>query len=105
MKNKSKSKGDSNKFSHSLDRLKFINEIRIDVYDDEIFDDSVMDFVSSGKLQIHLNGSRRSYQELGKLLIQLSEYETDDPDLHLHYDDINNSENEDYVNLIIHGIK
>jgi hypothetical protein len=56
----------------------------VDVTSGETFDFEADEFVSNGKYEIHLNGSRKAIKEFGKCLIALSEYETDELSYHDH---------------------
>jgi hypothetical protein len=44
-------------------------------------------YIEDDRKQIHLSWSRRALKELGKYLINLSNFETPDPDYHDHIDE------------------
>lgn len=81
---------------------KFLNELRIDVKNEEVFDQDEDSFIETGRKDIHIVGSHRALEELGKYFIALSNYQTDDPDYHDHFESIPNSNNDSYVNIIPH---
>jgi|CZCB01.1.fsa_nt_gi hypothetical protein len=80
---------------------KYLDELEINIFEDEIFNEELDSFVKNGKIQVSLSGSSRSLEELGKYLIALSRYNTEDPDYHDHFDNIKNSEGSEMVNLIV----
>jgi hypothetical protein len=77
------------------------NELQIDISNDPIFDEDTDEFVDSEKYQVNLRGTQKAFQELGTLLIALAHYE-EDPDYHIHIDNIEDSEGQVAVHLIIH---
>jgi hypothetical protein len=79
-----------------------IEGLIIDVTNGESFDIEADEFVSNGKYEIHLRGNREAIKELGKYLIALAEYETEDPSYHDHFDNIRNSEGKESVDLVIY---
>lgn len=74
----------------------------IEVHDDKSYNEKIDDFLENGKTTIHFAGDKASLAEIGKLFIALSEYETKDPDFHIHLDDLLNSKEEEKYNIIIH---
>lgn len=87
-------------YNGKIEEPNYLDELAVDVFEDEIFDEESDDFVKTGKLQVSLSGSNRALEELGKFLIALSRYKTKDPSYHQHFDNINNSEGEEIINLI-----
>jgi hypothetical protein len=82
---------------------KFMDELWLDVGDDQVYDEATDNLVSNGKLQINLGGSRRALASLGKYLLALSEFQTEDPAYHDHFDDICDSTGRIAVHLILRG--
>lgn len=55
----------------------------------ESFDDLLLhSFLDDDKYQLHIKWSRKSLEELWKYLINLANYDTVDPDHHIHFDDL-----------------
>lgn len=88
-------------FRGGVKKPEYMQELSIDVYEDEIFDQKLDDFIETGKMHITLSGSDRALEELGKYLIALSRYITKDPSYHDHFDNVRNSNQEEAVNMII----
>ena len=61
--------------------------VRPDQTEDEIVDSGVPE-----KLQIHLAGSARALEALGRYLIALARLQTADKDVHEHFEDVNNDD-------------
>ncbi|WP_089611607.1 hypothetical protein [Dehalobacterium formicoaceticum] len=79
----------------------FTDELKIDVSEDEIFDETKDDFVKNGKINISIAGTDNALYELGKFLIAISRYETLDKEYHEHLDNIRNSNQQHVINLTI----
>jgi hypothetical protein len=77
------------------------NELQIDISNDPLFDEDAGGFVDSEKYQVNLRGTQKAFQDLGTLLITLAHYE-EDPDYHIHIDNIEDSEGQVAVHLVIH---
>ncbi|MBE7043900.1 MAG: hypothetical protein E7397_00075 [Ruminococcaceae bacterium] len=97
------SKSDASKghFIGGLEEPKYLDELCIDIYDDMDFDMEHEEFHKNGKLVLDLSGSDRSLYELGKYLINLALYETDDPDFHEHFDGLQDAEQKQRINVIV----
>lgn len=79
-----------------------LDELIIDIENEEIFDMDSDSFIQSGNKNLHISGSRRALKEFGTYLIALSNYKTNDPDYHDHFDAVSNSNGKDLVNMIVH---
>jgi len=79
-----------------------IEGLIIDVTNGESFDFEADEFVSNGKYEIYLRGNREAIKELGRYLIALAEYDTEDPNYHDHFDNIRNSDGKESVDLVIY---
>jgi hypothetical protein len=94
-------------FQGGVSQPEFINEIQIDVYEDEMLDPDVEDPVPSGKVQIHIRGTERSYRSLAEYLLGICVYSANpmmkDPDYHDHFLDMQNSAGSAAVHLIVHA--
>lgn len=90
-----------NTFVGGVKKPNYIDELNIEVCEEESFDDNIEDFRKNGKMQVILGGSNRSLEELGKYLIAVSKYKTDDASYHDHFDDIKNFNDEARINLIV----
>jgi len=82
-----------------------LDEINIDVIEGETFDFEKDEFVSNGKLEVHLKGSEKAFRELGKYLIAMTYYDTKDRDYHDHFDNLTTSNGESNIDLIIYKPK
>ncbi|MGF6949073.1 hypothetical protein QF028_001578 [Neobacillus sp. B4I6] len=82
-----------------------IEGLIIDVTNGESFDFEANEFVSNGKYEIHLSGNREAIKELGKYLIALADYETEDPNYHDHFDNVRNSSGKEIVDFVIYKPK
>ena len=98
---KSKSDFNKNYFIGGLEEPKYLNELLLDIYDDIEYNLDNDTFEKSGKMVLEISGSDRSLFELGKYLINISTYETSDPDFHEHFDNLKNSTGKNKVNLIV----
>lgn len=88
-------------FEGGVESPKCMNELIVDVHEDEVFDEKIDDFVSSGKVQIVISGSDASIEELGKYLIAFARYNTEDSNYHDHFENIKNSEGKEFVSLMV----
>jgi len=60
--------------------------------------------VTLGRPQVHLAGTSRALEELGRYLIGLARLQTLDPDVHDHFEDVQN-EDGGTVHLVIRLVK
>jgi hypothetical protein len=67
----------------------FTNELRITVYSDDDGSYGIPpELLKLGRLQVELEGSRRALESFGKYLIALARLETQDTDVHDHFEDV-----------------
>ena len=73
---------------------KFTSELRLAVYaNDDTF--GMPDAIKQlGRLQVELAGHPRALDELGRFLIAMARMETDDPNVHEHFEDVQYAANE-----------
>ena len=83
----------------------YSDEILLWVEEDEKFDFDKDAFVRTNKYQVNLCGTERSLFELGRYLIGLSQYETENNNYHDHFDEISSPDGKKPCNLIIHSHK
>ncbi|MTH55354.1 hypothetical protein GKZ89_18325 [Bacillus mangrovi] len=79
-----------------------LSEITIDVFEGESFDFEKDEFVSNGKLELHLKGSEKAFRELGKYLIAVTYYETKDSGYHDHFENLKTSDESNTIDLIVY---
>lgn len=79
-----------------------LEELTIDILEGETFDLEIEQFSKTGKYEIQIQGSNRAYRELGKYLLAITEYQTEDPSYHDHFENILNSNNQEFVDLVIY---
>lgn len=84
---------------------RYLNELMIDIQNEEIFDFEKDAFIELENRIIHFSGSRRAFKELGRYLIALSKYETEDPDYHDHFDEVGSINSESKNKIVFHGCK
>lgn len=82
-----------------------LDELTIDIREGETFDLENEQFTKTGKYEIQFQGSNKAYRELAKYLLAITEYQTEDPAYHDHFDDILNSEDQKFVDLVIYKPK
>ena len=90
-----------NHFIGGVEEPSYLDELNIDIYDDMEFDMDEEKFKKNGKIVLELSGSDRSLFELGKYLINVALYDTEDPDFHEHFDGLLDSEHNEKVNLLV----
>jgi hypothetical protein len=66
----------------------YTDEIILGVYDDESESFGFPAALTGMRLQIELAGSRRALDSFGTYLIALAKLQSEDPDLHEHFDDV-----------------
>ena len=81
---------------------KYLEELFVDVFASTTYDFESDEFVENGGIDVQLQGSNRAFRELGKYLVAITEYDTEDPSYHDHFDGIQNSDEEEKVNLTIY---
>lgn len=89
-------------FEGNVEPPKYLNELNIEVSEAREYDFETDDFKYTGKVDIQVQGSNRAYRELGKYLIAITEYQTEDHRYHDHFDNILDSEDEERINLVIY---
>lgn len=92
---------EKNYFIGGLQEPKYLEELNLDIYEDMTFDLERETFQNNGKFVLEISGTDRSLYELGKYLINISLYETCDPDFHEHFDGLFDSQKNQKVNLIV----
>lgn len=98
---KSKCDFEKNYFVGGVQEPKYLEELTLDIYEDMTFDMEKETFRNNRKFVLEISGSNRSLYELGKYLINISLYETMDPDFHEHFDGLFDSQKNEKVNLIV----
>lgn len=90
-----------NIYTGSVKKPEYIDELFIDVFENYVFDDAIDDFSPDGKYNIEIKGSERALFELGKYLINISQFVTKDQNFHEHIDDICDNNGNTAFNLTI----
>ncbi len=88
-------------FIGGVEEPKYLEELFVDIADDYDFDIETEEFNKNGMYAIDITGSKRALKELGKFLINMAMYKTEDEDYHEHIDDIHNSEGDSIANITI----
>ena len=73
---------------------KFTDELQLAVYEDDDTLGVSTAIKQLGRLQVELAGSPRALEELGRFLIAMARMETDDPNIHDHFDDVQDADRE-----------
>jgi hypothetical protein len=81
---------------------KYLEEIIVWVDKAEIFDFEKDAFIKTGDNQIHITGTRRALFELGRYLITLSRYTTENTNYHDHLEGLQKAENKSKCEIITH---
>lgn len=89
-------------FEGNVEQPKHLNELCIDVSKTQGYDLETDDFKDTGQWDIQIQGTNRAFRELGKYFLAITEYQTDDPGYHDHFDAIVDSEDEEKINLLIY---
>lgn len=90
-----------NKYTGGVKKPNYIDELFIDVFENYVFNNAIDDFSPDGKYNIEIKGSERALFELGKYLINISQFITKDQDFHEHIDDICDNNGDIAFNLTI----
>ena len=81
----------------------YLDELILDLSIDEVYDEAADDFVPSGRTQVNVRGTRRSYAAFARFLLALCELRSADPDYHSHLEDVRNAAGESAVHMIVHA--
>lgn len=84
---------------------KYMDELTIDINDDYEFDIDTEEFKQNGMFSMEILGTKRALKEMGKFLINIAMYKTDDEDYHEHIDQLRDSEGNPKVNIIVKKTK
>jgi hypothetical protein len=79
-----------------------INGLNIQITGDTELDWDSNEFIENGNYQVNLRGTKKAYYELGKLLLTLSRYSEQDPNYHIHLENIKGLNQSELTHLIIH---
>ncbi len=90
------------RFEGGVEEPSFLDELEVQIADDSAYDAATDALSPTGRVQLHLRGSRRAYFELGRYLVALSRHQTADPDPHDHLEAPRNSAG-GTLHLIVHG--
>lgn len=98
-----RSKADKEKgvFYGGVTEPKYTDELTIDINDDYDFDIDTEEFNKNGMFSLEISGTKRALKEMGRFLINIALYETDDEDYHEHIDQLRDSEGNPKVNMVI----
>lgn len=80
---------------------KYIDELTVDIDDDYDFDIETEEFTKNGMFSVEISGTKRALKEMGKFLINIAMYKTEDEDYHEHIDQLKDSEGNPTANIII----
>lgn len=98
---KSKSDKENGVYFGGVVEPKYTDELKISIADDYEFDMDSEDFKKNGMYALEISGSNRALKELGKFLINISMFKTEDDDYHEHIDMIKDSTGNPMVNVTI----
>ena len=84
---------------------KYMDELTIDINDDYEFDIDAEEFKQNGMFSMEISGTKRALKEMGKFLINIAMYKTDDEDYHEHIDQLRDSEGNPKVNIVVKKTK
>lgn len=79
-----------------------LSGLRIAVFPDEYLPDGCTDFESTGRHQVHISGTPKALQELGRFLVAISELAPLPREFVTHIDPISGGANERATHLIVH---
>ena len=79
---------------------KYVNELKLAVYQDDDSRGTTQTLSKRRRLQVQLGGTPRSLEALGRYLIAMARLNTDDPDFHDHFEQVQ-CENGGTVHLIV----
>ena len=80
---------------------KHIDELEVNICDDYEFDTEKDEFIKNGMYALEISGTNRALKELGKFLINISMFKTQDEDYHEHLDTVKNNEGQPAVNITV----
>lgn len=84
-----------------VEEPKYLDELVVDVDDDYDFDVETEEFIKNGMFKIEISGTKRALKEMGKFLINMSMFQTEDEDYHEHIDQLQNNEGKPIANMTI----
>ena len=79
----------------------FLDELAVWVDEDEEFDFEEDSFKKTGRLQVFFAGSQRSFFELGRYFIAMSQFPAKNPSYHDHLDGLRPVDDREPVELIV----
>lgn len=80
---------------------RYLKELVFNINDDYDFNLETEEFTKNGMFAVEISGSNRALKELGKFLINISMFKTQDKDYHEHIDQIQDSDGNPLVNLTV----
>lgn len=98
-----KSKTDKEKgiYQGGVELPAYLDEISFDITDDYDFNTETEEFIKNGMFAVEIQGTKRALKEMGKFLINMAMYKTEDVNYHEHIDSVKNSEGNPAVNIIV----
>ncbi len=89
-------------FSGGVKDPQHLDRLAVWVDEDIDYDWNSEQFVPNDGYQVHISGTRSALFELGRYLVALSKYETEDPMYHDHFDDLHDVADKSRCKLIVH---
>jgi len=80
---------------------RYINELSINIEDDYEFDIETEQFNKNGMFSVEISGTKRALKEMGKFLLNMALYKTEDEDYHEHIDQLKDSMGNPIANITI----
>lgn len=101
---KSKADKENGIYYGGVSSPKHTEELIVDINDDYNFNTETDEFIKNGMFSVEISGTKRALKELGKFLINMAMFETEDHAYHEHIDQLKNSSGEPTANLIVRKI-
>lgn len=80
---------------------KYIDELEFNIDDDYEFDMESEEFKKNGMYALEISGSNRALKELGKFLINIAMFKTEDDEYHEHIETIKSGKGQPSVNITV----
>lgn len=80
---------------------KYMHELTMDIEDDYDFDIETEEFKKNGMFSVEISGTRRALKEMGKFLINMAIFRTEDEDYHEHIDKLQDRSGNPIANITI----
>ncbi len=77
------------------------NEMWVEIVDDPVWDDNTQNYFNSGYPQIHIGGTRQSFEEFGVFLLALAHYQPQKPGYSSSFI-LEDAEGEQALHLVVH---